>query len=298
MRRAVVTIGTFDGVHRGHQAILRFLVERAEARGGVPVLLTFDPHPREIITGTPVPLLTTPQERAALVAGFGVKETVILPFDADMAAMSAEQFVEQILVDRLHADCVVIGYDHGFGKGRRGNEALLRTLGPEMGFDVEVIPAQEVDATVVSSTTVRKALMDDGDVAAAASMLGRPYRWRGLVVEGDRRGRTIGFPTANLDPTAPRKIVPRDGVYVVTAQLGERRIGGMMNIGTRPTFDGLARRQEVHLLDFEGDLYGSVLSVEFRERLRDERRFDGIESLVQQLNADEARCRDLLKGIL
>jgi riboflavin kinase/FMN adenylyltransferase len=297
-RTAVVTMGTFDGVHLGHQAILAFLVQRARARKGRPVLVTFDPHPREVVSGEAVDLLTTPQERAALVAEFGVEETVILPFDADMARMAAEEFVERILVGQIGASSIVIGHDHGFGAGRRGNRALLEELGPSMGFEVDVIPAQAVDATVVSSSVIRRTLMETGDVARAETLLGRPYRWRGLVVNGDKRGRTIGYPTANLDPVASRKIIPKAGVYAVTVRLGEDQLaGGMMNVGTRPTFDGVHQRQEVHLLDFEGDLYGEVLTVEFRKRLRDERRFDGLEALVEQLKADESRCRSLLEGL-
>ncbi|MFT4605976.1 MAG: riboflavin kinase/FMN adenylyltransferase [Rhodothermales bacterium] len=297
-RSAVVTLGSFDGVHLGHQAILRFLVERARARKGPPVLVTFDPHPREVVSGKAVGLLTTPQERAVLVAEFGVEETVILPFDRDMANMAAEAFVEQILVGQVGASSIVIGHDHGFGAGRRGNRVLLEQLGPSMGFEVDVIPAQAVDTTVVSSTVIRHALTETGDVARAESLLGRPYRWRGLVVDGDKRGRTIGYPTANLDPVAPRKIIPRAGVYAVTVRRGEDDLaGGMMNVGTRPTFGGVRQRQEVHLFDFQGDLYGEVLTVEFRERLRDERRFDGLEALVEQLKADELRCRLLLEGL-
>ncbi|NNE71298.1 MAG: bifunctional riboflavin kinase/FAD synthetase [Rhodothermales bacterium] len=298
-RGAVVTIGSFDGVHRGHQAILSFLVERAGERDAPPVLLTFDPHPREIVSGEPVGLLTTPAERAALVSTFGVRETVILPFDRKMAQMPAEEFVERILVGQVGAGCIVIGYDHGFGAGRRGNRELLEQLGPELGFDVEIIPAQLVDAHVVSSSSIRRALSETGDVALAANLLGRPYRWRGLVVDGDKRGRTIGYPTANLQAVAHRKIIPLPGVYAVTVRRGEEDLaGGMMNVGTRPTFDGGRQRQEVHLFDFEGDLYGDVLTVEFRERLRDEQRFDGLESLVEQLKLDEARCRHILTGVL
>lgn len=296
---AVVTIGSFDGVHRGHQAILKFLSDRAKARGGKPVLVTFDPHPRAVISGNPIGLLTTPAERAALVSTFGVRETVLLPFDQEMARMSAEDFVEKILIRRVGAGCIVIGHDHGFGAGRRGNRQLLEQMGPELGFEVDIIPAQLVDAQVVSSSAIRSALQDTGDVALAAEMLGRPYRWRGLVVDGDKRGRTIGYPTANLEPVAHRKIIPKPGVYAVTVVRGDSSLAaGMMNVGTRPTFDGARQRQEVHLFDFDGDLYGDVLTVEFRERLRDERRFDGLESLVEQLKQDEARCRHLLTGVL
>lgn len=296
--RAVVTVGTFDGVHKGHQAILRFLTDRAAERKAPAVLVTFDPHPREVVSGHPVPLLTTAHERAALVSELGVQETVILPFNREMAAMPAAQFVEEILVNRVGAGCVVIGYDHRFGAGRSGDRHLLEELGPKLGFDTEVIPAQEVGATVVSSSEIRRAL-SAGNVSRATDLMGRPYRWRGLVVEGDRRGRTIGYPTANLDPVSDRKIIPASGVYAVTVELPDGTgTGGMMNIGTRPTFDGLSRRQEVHLFDLDRDLYGDVLSVEFRERLRDERRFDGVEALIGQLKEDERRCRSLLEGVL
>ena len=297
-RDSVVTVGTFDGVHRGHQAILRFLVSQAQERGGSPTLVTFDPHPREVVAGTPVPLLTTPVERGALAAEHGVKETVVLPFDGDMARVPAEQFVEDILLEQIGTSCVVIGYDHGFGAGRRGNRLLLEEMGGALGFDVEVVPAQLVAESVVSSSRIRRALLQRGDVRQASELLGRPYAWSGLVVPGDQRGRTIGYPTANLQPGDTRKVSPLPGVYAVTARTSDgKRHASMMNIGVRPTFDGQDLHHEVHILDFDGNLYGQRLTVEFRERLRDERKFDGIGALVEQLREDESRCRALLAGV-
>jgi riboflavin kinase / FMN adenylyltransferase len=298
-RNAILTVGAFDGVHRGHQAILEILVERARARGGTPTLVSFDPHPREVVRGETVPLLTTAVEKAALVGMLGVERTVVLPFDRAMSRMSAEEFVQHVLVDQVGMKAIVIGHDHGFGAGRRGNRDLLEKMAPELGFEVDVISAEQVEDVVVSSSTIRKILAEDGDVGSAMELLGRPYRWRGTVIEGAKRGRTIGYPTANLLAEESRKLVPLPGVYGVVVTLPTAaRVGGMMNIGIRPTFGGQGLHQEVHLFDFSENLYGQVVTVEFRERLRGERRFDGIPALAEQLNLDESRCRRLLDGVV
>ncbi|RMH66585.1 MAG: bifunctional riboflavin kinase/FAD synthetase [Bacteroidetes bacterium] len=294
---SMVTVGTFDGVHRGHQVLIRYLIERARSHGGRSVVVSFDPHPREVVRGEAVPLLTTIDERAELCEQLGLDRFIVIPFTHAFSRLGAAEFVEQILVGRIGMQEVVVGYDHGFGHNREGGHALLEDLGRRLGFAVHVIPAQIVEQEVVSSTEIRRAL-EAGNVRTAAALLGRRYSFDGIVVEGDRRGRTIGFPTANLRPTHPRKILPRPGVYAVRVRLPEGGWwGGMMNLGQRPTFDGTGLRPEVHLFEFEGDLYGRQLRVEFVERLRDERRFASLEGLVEQLSRDRVRSLDVLDTV-
>lgn len=295
-RRSVVTVGTFDGVHRGHQALLRYVQERASRYGGRSVAVSFDPHPKEVVTGQPVPLLTTIDERAEALAKIGLDRFVVIPFTQAFSQLRGKAFIREVLAAQIGLQEIVIGYDHGFGRGREGDAELLQELGAELRFAVDVIPAQVVEAHVVSSTEIRHQLTETGDVALAREMLGRAYSLEGTVISGDQRGRTIGYPTANLERAHPRKVVPKIGVYAVEVMLPEgEAVPGMMNIGRRPTFDGVALRQEVHLLDFEGDLYGQTLRVAFIERLRDEQKFNGIDALVQQLSQDEARCRAVFR---
>jgi riboflavin kinase/FMN adenylyltransferase len=297
--RSVLTTGTFDGVHLGHQAILRYLVARAADVGGVPTVVTFDPHPREVLAGQAVPLLTSLDERADLCAALGVERFVVLPFTRAMAQLEPEAYVADVLLGQVGMAEIVIGYDHRFGRAARGDRALLDALATAHGFSVDVIPAHVADGAPVSSSGIRRLLLDEGDAATAAAHLGRPFAVVGQVVRGRQRGRTLGFPTANVEPVEPRALVPRTGVYAVRARLPDgTRLGGMMNIGLRPTFetDG-ARSLEVHLLDYAGDLYGAELRVEVHARLRDERRFDGPEALVEQLREDRGQAVRALAGL-
>lgn len=294
--RSVVTTGTFDGVHLGHQAILRYLVARAHEQGGVPTVVTFDPHPREVVGGHAVPLLTTLDERAALLASYGVERFVVLPFTRDLSMLEPEAYVEQVLRETIGLREIVIGYDHRFGRGRSGGRETLEALGARDGFSVDVIPEQIEHGVTVSSTQIRRLLLETGDAEAAAALLGRPYRLAGTVVHGDGRGRLVGFPTANVQPADPRKLLPRVGVYAVRALLPDgTRVPAMMNVGRRPTFetDG-AVKVEVHVLDWTGDLYGRTLAVDVVARLRDEQRFDGVEALVAQLHEDRAEAESAL----
>lgn len=295
---SVVTTGTFDGVHLGHRAIVEYLVDRAREVGGVPTVVTFDPHPREVLTGHHVPLLTTLDERADALEALGVERFVVVPFSRDLSLLEPEAYVRDVLVGGVGMREIVIGYDHRFGKKARGNRALLEAMGPALGFTVDVIPAQVQGDVTVSSTEIRRQLAEAGDAARAAELLGRPYRITGPVVKGDARGRTIGYPTANVRLADPRKLVPKEGVYAVRVGLDDgARARGMMNVGRRPTFetDG-ARTVEVHLLDLEADLYGRALAVDLEARLRDERRFGAVEGLVEQLGRDEAAARRVLGG--
>ena len=294
-RQSVVTTGTFDGVHLGHQAIVRYLVERASEVGGVPTVVTFDPHPREVLLGQPIPLLTSLDERADALEALGVQRFVVVPFSRDVSLLEPESYVRRVLAGAVGMREIVIGYDHRFGRKARGDRALLEALGPDLGFTVDVIPEQVEGDVTVSSTEIRRLLAEAGHARRAAVLLGRPYRITGTVVRGDQRGRTIGYPTANVLPSDVRKLVPRLGVYAVRVGLDGRQRGGMMNVGRRPTFeaDG-ARTIEVHLFDTDADLYGRTLAVDVVERLRDERPFDGVDALRQQLGRDEAAARAAL----
>ena len=307
---SVVTTGTFDGVHLGHRAIVEYLVARAREVGGVPTVVTFNPHPREVITGVRVPLLTTLDERADFLEALGVERFVVLPFSRALSQLSAEAYVEDVLLGQVGMREIVVGYDHRFGRAREGSRETLDRIGAARGFTVDVIPEQIYGdgegvagdgpsrGVTVSSSEIRRRLLDDGDAAGAALLLGRPFRIQGPVVTGEQRGRTIGFPTANVQPSDPAKLVPKTGVYTVRAHTRDGRVwGGMMNVGVRPTFETAGRRTvEVHLFDFAGDLYGQTLAVDVVARLRDEVRFGGIEALVAQLGEDARQARDALSG--
>jgi riboflavin kinase/FMN adenylyltransferase len=297
----VVTIGAYDGVHRGHQAVIAAVRERAEALGAHSVVVTFDRHPASIVRPESAPkLLTDPDQKLELLAATGVDATVLVHFDEDQAGESPEAFVERVLVGCLGACRIVVGEDFHFGNRRRGNVALLRSVGARLDFDVEpvdlVARPDGVDEPV-SSTAIRRA-MAGGQVELAASLLGHPFQARGVVVQGDQRGRTIGFPTANVE--VPSVIcLPADGVYAgwYVRPTGERQACAI-NLGRRPTFYEHADHSllEAHLIDFQGDLYGEHAKVEFTHFLRSERKFDGIDALVNQLKHDVDHARSLLVG--
>ena len=292
---SVLTTGTFDGVHLGHQAILRYLVDRAEEVGGRATVVTFDPHPREVLGASHVAILTTLDERAEALQSYGVERFVVLPFTRDLSMLEPEAYVAEVLLGTVGMQEIVIGYDHHFGRNRAGDRLTLEALAAGYGFSVDVIPEQVVADVTVSSTQIRNALQHAGDVRRAASLLGRPYSFAGTVVKGDQRGRKIGFPTANLRTEDPRKLIPKPGVYAVRAETASGQYDGMMNIGRRPTFetDGSVQA-EVHLFGFDGDLYGTLLRVHFVGRLRDERRFNGVEALVEQLREDRKQAERVL----
>jgi riboflavin kinase/FMN adenylyltransferase len=287
-RNSVVTVGTFDGVHLGHRVILDKVVTEARRAGGRAVVITFDPHPKSVVgtVGEPVRVLTTPGERAGLLEGLGIDLLVILPFTREFSRQTAREFVSGQVAGAVGARHVVVGHDHHFGREREGGIEELERLGTEFGFTIERIPAFTLDGQVVSSTTIRAALAE-GDIRRANGQLGRRYTLQGRVVDGDKRGRTLGFPTANLEPSHPGKMIPGRGVYVVAAAFDGIRRYGMMNIGVRPTVGmGLEETYEVHLLEFEGDVYGHTLTVEFISRLREERRFPSLQDLVDQIRRD------------
>lgn len=295
---SVVTVGMFDGVHRGHEAIIRYLLQRAQDQDGTSTVVSFDPHPRTVVHGDDVPLLTTVDERADILERLGLDRFVVIPFSMDFAQLPPEAYVEEILVERVGLREIAVGYDHRFGNNRAGDVDLLRDLGTRYGFEVDVIPPQEVDQDVVSSSAIRDLLVEDGAVYRAQELLGRPYQLRGIVARGEERGRELGYPTANLSLQDPRKLIPKRGVYATRVTLPDgRQKGGMMNIGRRPTFDGMDVTVEVHVLDFKGDLYGDHLSVQFLRRLRDEQKFESADALATQLSKDERHCRTVVDSV-
>ncbi len=282
----VVTVGTFDGVHLGHLAVLDEITTRARQAGRASVLVTFEPHPLEVVNPGAAPLrLTTREERLEYLAMSSLDRVVELHFDRAMATMAPAQFVDEVLLARCGMRELVIGHDHGFGRGRSGDVETLRRLGELRGFPVDVVPPVLADAGMsVSSTAIRRAVAG-GDLAHAARWLGRPYSVSAPVVLGEARGRVLGFPTLNLR-VASRKLLPPDGVYAVVVDTPYGRFGGMMNQGHRPTFDDGRRVLEVHLFGFEGELYHRWVRVTWVAPLREIRRFDGVAALQQQLLAD------------
>lgn len=291
----VCTVGTFDGVHRGHRLVLDRLAERAKLRGLPSVLVTFDPHPLEVVNPAAAPpLLTLPDEKADALAKSAVDYVLVLPFTQELAQLEAPQFVDQVLRERLGVRELLIGYDHGFGRARSGDAEVLKALGQSRGFDVVVIEAaQGSDARPISSTTIRRAIAG-GDLPRAADGLGRAYSIAGVVQHGDHRGRSIGYPTLNLGAPSPRKLLPPSGVYAVRVQTPAAVFGGMMNLGPRPTVGDAAPSVEVHCFDFDGDLYGVRVQVDLVLRLRETQRFDGLDALKAQLAEDESRARAAL----
>jgi riboflavin kinase/FMN adenylyltransferase len=284
--RDVLTVGTFDGVHRGHWAVLEEIARRASASGGRSVLVTFEPHPLEVVNPEAAPrLLTLGDEKRAILAQSAVDHVVFLPFTHELALSTPEQFVREVLEKRFALAELVIGYDHGFGRGRAGDVALLRQIGREDGFAVDVVAAVTVDGRPVSSTLIRRAVAG-GDLETARRGLGRWYSVTGPVVRGAGRGRGLGVPTVNLAPPNPKKLLPPDGVYAARVAWRGGRNGAMLNLGPRPTFGDAARTLEAHLFDFDGELVGDTVTVEFLRRLRDVMRFGSADELRRQLDTD------------
>ncbi|MDZ7715042.1 MAG: bifunctional riboflavin kinase/FAD synthetase [Balneolaceae bacterium] len=293
---SVVTVGTFDGVHAGHRVLIDTVLQKAEKRNARSVIVTFDPHPREIIDpgDDGIKLLTSLPERCEILEELGVNLMVVIPFDRDFSLLSSEEFIRDIIYDKIGVSEFVIGYDHHFGKDREGGIDTVKEIGEDLGFEVYVVSKQEVGAQTVSSTAVRKAISEKGDVEQAAEFLQRPYRLNGVVVHGDKRGKKIGFPTANIRPQDHRKIIPKKGVYAVRVRFEENWYGGMMNIGHRPTFEGEEEVLEVHLFKFDSDIYGKEVQVRFLSRIRDEQKFEGIEQLKAQLKNDKEMALRIL----
>lgn len=287
-----LTIGNFDGVHRGHRALIGTLAEWRRTRGvsnAHTVVVTFDPHPVEVVRHTPVPRLCSLEERVHLIRGCGVDEVQVVPFTPQLAHTSARAFFEQLVLRQLHTNFVAVGHDFYFGHKREGTPERLLEWCREAGIEAAMVDPVESDGAPISSTRIRQ-LIESGQIVAASRLLGRDYSLSGEVLHGDKRGRQLGFPTANLVPPVEgfgTRCIPAKGVYLSTATVEGKTFPSITNVGVKPTVSNSGQLVvETHLLDFEGDLYGKLLTVEFRDRLRDERRFAGLEALTQQIRAD------------
>ena len=287
----VLTIGTFDGVHLGHQKIIERVVATARQEGLLATIFTFFPHPRMVVQhDKSLKLIHTLEEKKQLLQRLGVDLLVVQPFNEAFAQLTAEEFVSTIFVQHLNVKKVIIGYDHRFGRNRTANISDMRLFGEKYGFAVEEISVQEVDEVSVSSTKIREAL-NKGDVTTAEHYLGTPYSLTGTVVHGLKLGRTLGYPTANIQVTEDYKLIPKDGVYVVYSYIGGQKVYGMMSIGKNPTIEGKGASIEVYFFDFNGDLYDRELTIYFLKYLREERKFSSVALLKKQLQDDETTAR-------
>lgn len=295
LQDAVVTSGTFDGVHLGHQKILQRIKEIANSVNGETVLLTFWPHPRLVLFPEEhnLRLLSTFEEKAKLLRQFGIDHLVTLPFTKEFSELSSQEFIQSILVEKIHCKKLVIGYDHRFGKNREGSFEFLQANQSKFGFELEEISRQDVEDIGISSTKIRNSL-ELGDVKSASTYLGRLYELNGLVIKGQQIGRSIGFPTANIHIPNDYKLIPKDGVYAVYTEVDGVSYKSMLNIGNRPTVDGTKKTVEAHLFDFQGDLYDRQVTIYFQSFLRDEHKFEGLEALKAQLYLDQQNAKKLL----
>ena len=296
LNNAVVTSGTFDGVHVGHQKIFSRLDEIAKRTGGETVVLTYWPHPRLVLhpEDDTLKLLNTFEEKALLLKEQGIQNLIRIPFTKEFSQISSEQFIQDILVETIGTKKLVIGYDHHFGKNREGSFSQLKLNGPKYGFDVEEIPRQDIDHVAVSSTKIRHAL-EQGDITTANHHLGRTYSLTGRVIPGDKIGRLIGFPTANIDVDTRYKLIPMFGIYAVTVIHEGRKYGGMLYIGYRPTINGTRLNVEVNIFDFNLEIYGQSLTVNFVKLIRNDAKFHDLEALKDQLRKDEIDSKSVLK---
>jgi riboflavin kinase/FMN adenylyltransferase len=294
-KASVVTIGTFDGVHLAHKQIVQRVIQLSKEDGLSSVVLTFWPHPRKVIEGaseTPQ-LLTSLPEKIKAFELLKLDHLIVTPFTREFSELEPELFIEEILVKKLRTKKIIIGYDHRFGKNRTGSFQLLQKLSPQFGYSVEEISKQMLEKSDISSTTIRKQLQV-GKVKEAGELLGRNYSLSGLVVKGKQLGRTIGFPTANIQPDDGEKLIPFDGVYAVSVLYNGKNYNGMMNIGDRPTVNGKERTIEVNIFDFQTDIYGEKLQIEFIDRIRDQKKFNGLEELKMQLREDQKTAQKIL----
>ena len=289
VENTVLTVGTFDGVHEGHRALMETVVEKAKQRNARSVVVTFDPHPRTIIHSKSdgIKLLTTLKERAEILETIGIDVLVVIPFTRDFSLLSSEEFVKDVIHKKIGISEFIIGYDHHFGKDRSGTIETLERLGPELKFDVQVVSKKEMGDTTISSTVIRNEIIENGNMIKSADLLGRPYMLNALVIHGDERGRKIGFPTANLQPEHQDKAIPKNGIYAVKVRVDGQWFSGMMNIGVRPTFDGVTKSLEVNIFDFKQMIYGKTVQIRFFDRIREEQKFESADKLKAQLQHDK-----------
>lgn len=289
---AVVTSGTFDGVHLGHQKILARLKEISALNGGESVVLTFWPHPRMVVSedSQGLQLLSTLEEKIDLLTELGIDHLLIVPFTRSFSELSCEDYIQQILVDQIGTKKLVIGYDHRFGRNREGSFDFLKKNAPHYGFEVEEIPREDIEEMAISSTRIRHTL-SSGHIEEANSLLGRPYSISGTIVKGKQLGRQLGFPTANIQVNSFHKLIPTNGVYIIRAIYDKVSYQGMLNIGTRPTVDGTIRTIEANIFDFDKDIYGEKLQIELLKYLRPEQKFDGLDALITQISKDKEAAK-------
>lgn len=293
--KTIATLGTFDGVHKGHKTILEKLTKSSKNSGHDSVVLTFFPHPRMVLQqNTGIELLNTMKEKAFLLDECGINNLIVHPFDKAFSRLTAEDFVKTVLVEKLNISKIIIGYDHRFGRNRTATIDDLIYFGEQYGFEVEQISALEVNEVSVSSTKIRNAL-NEGDITTANEFLGYNYFITGKVVKGEQRGRTIGFPTANIAIAEDYKLIPANGVYIASAEIDGITVNGMMNIGNRPTVDGTNQSIEIHFFDLNKDLYNKELKVSLHKRLRNEEKFASVEALKQQLIEDKTAALNYFK---
>lgn len=290
---AAVALGNFDGVHRGHQRVIQPILNFVGAIRTYATVVTFNPHPKEFFTGQARALLTPVNEKVQQLVELGVEQLVLLPFDRELAALSPQEFVEKILLQQLHAQQISVGEDFRFGKGRSGTACELQAIAATYDIPTTIVPLQTCVGERISSSSIRQALQQ-GDLECARTLLGRPYKLVGSVIQGQQLGRTIGFPTANIQ-LPPEKFLPRQGVYAVRVLLEDVTELGVMNIGLRPTVNGTSPSIEVHLLDWSGDLYGKTITVHLEKFLRPEQKFASLEALKQQIQADCVTTKSLFK---
>ena len=291
----IVTLGTFDGVHLGHQKIIKKLTESAQEMGLKSLVLTFHPHPRTVLQDTSsLQLLNSTEEKKILLAHQNIDYLVIHPFDKEFSRLTAEEFVEKVLVNKFHVKKIIIGYDHRFGRNRTATIEDLIRFGAAYGFEVEQITAEEVNEITISSTKIREAL-HHGNIKIANQYLGSPYMLNGTVVKGQQIGRTIGFPTANIAIDSNEKLIPLNGVYIANAYIFDKKYQGIMNIGNRPTVNGQSQSIEIHLFDFEASIYDEKITIELLEYIRPEQKFDSLDALKSQIAKDKERAMEYFR---
>ncbi len=298
-KKTVATIGTFDGVHLGHKKILQRLKDLSQEIRGESVLISFHPHPRLVLAPEKkdLQLLQTVGEKIESLTAFGIDKLLLIPFTKDFSNITATDFVEEVLINTVDVSRLVIGYDHHFGKNRSGNIHELRALAPVYGFEVEEIPAEAIDNASISSTKIRHAILS-GEIQTANTFLGYPFRFSGTVIHGEKQGRQLGYPTANLELTDPFKIIPANGIYCVRVILGEQSYGGMMSIGYKPTMGEFKRGIEVNIFNFDQEIYGEILTIELLAYIRPEKKFDSLPALIEAIDGDKVFCMNYFSANL
>ncbi|MGD8306609.1 MAG: bifunctional riboflavin kinase/FAD synthetase [Ignavibacteria bacterium] len=295
---SIVTLGTFDGIHLGHKKIIDGVVKKAADLGGRSFLVTFYPHPRKVVSkGNHIKLLSTPSEKALMLGKLGIENMLVIKFSKEFSQLTPDMFIDKFVVNGIGAKEIVIGYDHHFGKGRGGNIDFLVKKGKESGFDVTVVPAYNIDDTTISSSKIRKAI-SEGDIATASKFLGRYYSFVGKVVHGDKRGRGLGFPTANLQIDKEDKLIPGIGIYVVECIVNEKKHYGLLSVGKRPTFYSSGEIvPEVYIYDFDRDIYDESVTVNMIERIRGEEKFSSVDQLVEKMHNDKKIGMEILSRL-